>query len=464
MERQAVCVVLFASWFTAAVTAQTGEPRLAKSVFDDAGQIAAMGEEIWPGFDFRRYATLTLDGTSGAGSVRFSNATADKEQQIFMVVNDEYYRSHSLEEDLSITFHEAFHGFQRDPARPGARWGAENALLIFDYDELPPRNAALFRIESQSLLAALEARDADGIRQYTREFLAVRGLRQDEVNGRLVAFEKGAESNEGLAEYAGERAVLAALHAAGEKKLALTLETLDLHERVARKYGKLQTVTELGKNPRLRFYYTGSAQAFLLDRLLPGWKDRVQVKAAVLQDLLAEAVGRDSDSKATAEAVLHRQSYDAILHEEEALAARRRAEAQALLDSVLTKPGRLCTLDLAEAGGMGNLGGFDPMNVTALGPRRIHTRMLNVYMDGRFKAEFNQPVVQDFEHKTYTTVISTEDTVAVTVDGAPLDLSKPSERRFEKKLTLSSPRLTLEATSGTVMVTDRSLVIRLDKQ
>jgi hypothetical protein len=381
-----------------------------------------------------------------------------------MVVNDEYYRSHSLEDDLSITFHEAFHGFQRDPARPGARWGAENALLIFDYGETPPRNAALFRIESRSLLAALEAANADGVRQHVREFLAVRRLRQGELEARLVAFEKGAEANEGLAEYAGEQGVVAAMQAVRDKKLTLALETLDPRARVGRKYGKLRTVTELGKNPRLRFYYTGSAQAFLLDRLLPGWKERVQMKADVLQDLLADAVGPDNTSKAVADAVLARQGYDNVLREEEALAARRRAEAQALLESVLATPGRRCTLDLADFGGLGNLGSFDPMNVTALGQKRIHTRMLNIYADGRFKAEFNQPVVQDFEHKTYATVVPAADTLTATLDGAPLDLSKPSERRIGTKLTLSAPRLTLEAEAGTVSVTDQGLVIRVAKK
>src|SRR4029079_17967692 len=90
---------------------------------------------------------------------------------------------------------------------------------------------------------------------------------------RLVAFEKGAEANEGLAEYAGEKGVVAAMQAVRDKKMTLALETLDPRERVGRKYGKLRTVTELGKNPRLRFYYTGSAQAFLLDRLPPGWAE-----------------------------------------------------------------------------------------------------------------------------------------------------------------------------------------------
>ena len=38
-----------------------------------------------------------------------------------------------------------------------------------------------------------------------------------------------------------------------------------------------------------RFYYTGMAQAMLLDRLLPGWKDRILSEDVWLETLLAEA-------------------------------------------------------------------------------------------------------------------------------------------------------------------------------
>ena len=39
-----------------------------------------------------------------------------------------------------------------------------------------------------------------------------------------------------------------------------------------------------------RFYYSGMAQAFLLDRLLPGWKLRAFTEGAWLDTMLEEAV------------------------------------------------------------------------------------------------------------------------------------------------------------------------------
>src|SRR5437016_2621111 len=101
MKPQVMSILTVASCFLTGVAAQDTQPRDAKAVFDHATQLVAAGADIWPGFEFRRYAALATDNASGAGSVRFSNATGDKVQQVFMVVNDEYNRGHTLEEDLS---------------------------------------------------------------------------------------------------------------------------------------------------------------------------------------------------------------------------------------------------------------------------------------------------------------------------------------------------------------------------
>lgn len=61
---------------------------------------------------------------------------------------------------------------------------------------------------------------------------------------------------------------------------------------------------ELGQMKRMasdetRFYYSGLAQAVLLDRVMPGWKDRALTDGVWLEDLLAEpladATGASAD-------------------------------------------------------------------------------------------------------------------------------------------------------------------------
>ena len=41
---------------------------------------------------------------------------------------------------------------------------------------------------------------------------------------------------------------------------------------------------------KARIRYSGMAQAVLLDRLMPGWKDRAWAEGVWLEDLLVEAV------------------------------------------------------------------------------------------------------------------------------------------------------------------------------
>jgi hypothetical protein len=47
----------------------------------------------------------------------------------------------------------------------------------------------------------------------------------------------------------------------------------------------------------VRFYYTGMAQAVLLDRLAPGWNSNLFESCVWLEDLLAEALSTAGEIK-----------------------------------------------------------------------------------------------------------------------------------------------------------------------
>ena len=53
-----------------------------------------------------------------------------------------------------------------------------------------------------------------------------------------------------------------------------------------------------GRKGETRFYYSGMAQAVLLDRLLPGWKERAFEPDFMLEDLLRETVEASRDDYA----------------------------------------------------------------------------------------------------------------------------------------------------------------------
>jgi len=440
------------------------ESKKALEVFKTVEQLAAvLGDDVWPGYDARKY-TFTRQEKSGEISVCFAPDAGKPEPQVFMTLGGSYFLKQSLEENLTIAFHEAFHAFQRDATRPGAKWRAEPALLVFDYAAAPARNNALFAIEARILFDALAAKDDETAKKKAREFLAVRKLRQTELDLRLVEFETGAESNEGLAEYAGTQAVTAGMTAAGKKRAAVPFAAPDGAAFLREKYAKLKSVTRLGRNDRLKFYYTGSAQAFVLDRLLPGWKARVQEKATPVQDLLAEAAGGVGD-KATADAALKEYGYERLAKEEDEAAANRREEGEKLFESVRGAKGRRYTLDLSALGRMGDYLQFDPMNVVVLDRgRRVHTRMANFGQEGVYRIEFTQPVVEDREKKEYFTVVKDDEKQSAVLDGDPLPLDKPVRKRIKTKLVIEATHFRLEAGPGEVAVTEAGVVVTAEKK
>jgi hypothetical protein len=445
-------VLLAASW-----PEPPAESQKVREILDATHRLAAaLGDEVWPGFDARRYAFPVTDRASGATSVGFSPDPPGPDRKSFMTVGGGYFQKQSPEENLVLVFHEAFHAFQRDAVRPGARWRTENTLLLFDYAAAPVRNSALFAVEARALRAAILAGD-DEVRVKVRQFLAVRRLRQGELEPRLVEFEKGAESNEGLAEYAGTRAVVAGLAAVQQRRVEAPFAVQDGATFLKEKYAKLESVTRLGRNDRLRFYYTGSAQGFLLDRLLPAWKGRVQQEAAAVQDLLAEAVGPGREE---AEAALREYGFEAVMRDEESAAAKRKAEGEAQLDALRRRPGRRYTLDISALGRMGDYRGFDPMNVTVLDrDRRLHTRQANFAHEGRYRVEFSQSVLEDRGKRVYFTSVPEGEKQSAELDGAPLDLDRPSRKTIARKLVIAAPHFRLEAAAGEVAVTGDGVVV-----
>jgi hypothetical protein len=434
-------------------------------VYEMTGRLAAaLKDQIWPGYDARKYTVIVTDKETGQKLLRITPDPKSKRPMIVITLNGDYFLKHTPEENVSLVFHEAFHAFEHDPARPGARWRFENAFHLFDYASLPARNNALFAIEGQLLFDALEARTPEDARQKVRQFLAVRGLRQTELDAPLVEFEMGAESNEGMAEYAGVKAVIDGMKAAKEKRGVAAFSFNDPPRFLREKYTKLKSITQVGKNDRLKFYYTGSAQGLLLDRLGPGWKEKMQEKAMPVQDLLADAVGGVPGRK-EAKAALRAYGYDTVLKDEQEQAKHRKAAGEALLKSALGQKGRRFTIDISTLGRMGDYASFDPMNVTVLdGKRRLHTRMVNFVQKDHYKAEFTQPVLEDREKKKYTTVVKGEGRQTATLDGAPLVFDKPATKPIAKKLVIDTPQFRLEAEAGDVEITDDGVVVRVKKR
>jgi hypothetical protein len=421
---------------------------------------AATKEQVWPGFDAAKYVFLVPDAKAG---IDFFGISPDPQSPNRMILMAFDAREYGLEDGLILSFHEAFHAFERDKDRPGPRWRRENSLLVAEYPEESARNSALFVIESQILFSALQSGNKNDARKRALEFLAVRKLRQNELEARFVEFEKGLESNEGLAEYAGTKTLLRAIELVKQNRASLPLSNLNERDYLAGKYQKLNSITSSGKNSRLRYYYTGSAQGFLLDRFMSDWKSRIQITGAATQDLIEEAVGLSRKPwQSVAATALQRHGYDKILKEEEEAARKKSSEKQALLDSLVNKKGLRLIIDVAAIGSFGQVRGFDPMNVTVIGKeKRIHSRMLKAGEENHYSAEFNQPVIEDLQTRQYLTTIESDEKITIRIDGVLLDIT-PAEKRFAT-LILATSKVTLEARNGIVKISPDRIVITLVK-
>ena len=110
----------------------------------------------------------------------------------------------------------------------------------------------------------------------------------------LINFEQQREWLEGLAKYAELAIGRAAATADGYTPLPLLADDPEFNQYVNRDRYRTQQFGELRRahdhEGEIRYYYTGMAQAALLDRLLPTWKERALDDDIWLEDLVLAAV------------------------------------------------------------------------------------------------------------------------------------------------------------------------------
>ena len=150
--------------------------------------------------------------------------------------------------------------------------------------------------ELDLLHAAMNADDPDEIRSLAAQFLEQRNSRRESagLSDDLVSFERNREWVEGIAKY-GERMSyrLAADPERGEPVAAIQDDPKfngyrDSARRWSMEVDQMRRMA--GAEGDGRFYYTGWAQAVLLDRLSPGWQSQLFDDQIWLEDLLRKAV------------------------------------------------------------------------------------------------------------------------------------------------------------------------------
>ncbi len=195
--------------------------------------------------------------------------------------------------------HEAFHAYQGLQAR--SRLYAAERIMTFE-GRYPWENDALeqrWQEELSLLHQAVEASSDIEARDLAEQFLAQRAARRREgLTPQGADFERQREWLEGMAKYVELSIGLEATRTPSYAPVAAleddpAFKTYTTRERYwSRQVGEIQRMQN--RSGDVRFYYSGMAQAVLLDRLMPGWKARVWDEDVWLEDLFAEAVSRTS--------------------------------------------------------------------------------------------------------------------------------------------------------------------------
>jgi hypothetical protein len=197
---------------------------------------------------------------------------------------------------ISSLEHEAFHAFQGSTARTRLEQ-AENATRYeasYPWDD--GRLESDWKREMDVLVDAARSDSLAEARALTAEFLQRRAERRQRagLETELIDYERQREWLEGLAKYAElELGRQANLTKAYTPDPALADDpSFNGYEHRARFW--LEQLSEArrlsGREGETRFYYSGFAQAVLLDKLMPGWKAQAFAPGVMLEDLLSQVL------------------------------------------------------------------------------------------------------------------------------------------------------------------------------
>lgn len=208
------------------------------------------------------------------------------------------YRLVILPSEVQIcgTLHEAYHAFTAIQV-PDRLEEAEAAHRLNEkYEAKNPVMRDFWKEEFVYLVDALKAEDDDESARYARMFLSNRAERRNSagLSAQYIEYERLLEWEEGLAKYVEMSFWKAASQSPDYQPVESVLA--DPGFQGFEKYNSRwnQVLIELNiqanQDSEIRFYNSGMAQAFLLDRFAPGWKESAFEEGVWLEDLLAKAL------------------------------------------------------------------------------------------------------------------------------------------------------------------------------
>lgn len=194
--------------------------------------------------------------------------------------------------------HEAFHAFQGSmaPSRLAEAEMAAQSENLYPWDNPVLEND--WSTEADLLVRAVRSESHEETIELARQFLTQRDERRTTagLGTNLVNYERQREWLEGLAKYVEVSIGRSAATTPGYTPLPVLSIDPDFGDYASRERfwsGQIDEVKRSAvREGETRFYYGGMAQAILLDRLMPGWKEQAFNQGVMLEDLLQEALDR----------------------------------------------------------------------------------------------------------------------------------------------------------------------------
>ena len=183
-----------------------------------------------------------------------------------------------------------------------------------EYEASTDAFQAEWKQESNLLADALEAKTKAEKIELARQFLAARDTRRksSKLDNHLMDYERLLEWEEGTAKYIEVRILRLAAETPDYHSLYEMKDDSDFKQYRKMKQRWSQELFQL-RHPMSsgepRFYMTGLAQAFLLDDLMPGWKDKYWQEGVFLEDLLRQAIADRSSESSTNTLLLMEHSF-----------------------------------------------------------------------------------------------------------------------------------------------------------
>jgi hypothetical protein len=195
---------------------------------------------------------------------------------------------------ITLVLHEAFHAYEGLAADTRLE-AAENAMHAQE-NKYPWDDAELeaaWQVELDYLSEAIRSTTKEATIEQVHLFLAQRQARRNEHNlsPAMIAYENLREWEEGLSKYVELEIWRQASTTPGYQTDPAIVIDKGFKDYTTFEKQWRQEISNIDNDAEdVRFYYTGMAQAFLLDRLMPAWKEKVIEEDMTLEDLLREAI------------------------------------------------------------------------------------------------------------------------------------------------------------------------------